>query len=39
MDDDSEHKVGDLDNGWVLDSEYTGEGESDVVSVMATLQC
>ena len=32
MDDDSEHKVVDSDDGWVLDSVYTGEEESDIVS-------
>ena len=35
MDDDSEHKVGDSDNGLVLDSEYIGGGggeESETVS-------
>ena len=32
MDDDSEHKVDDSDDGWVLDSEYTGKEESDTAS-------
>ena len=31
MDDDSKHKVDDLDNGWVLNSEQIGEEESDIV--------
>ena len=32
MDDDSEHKVDDLDGGWVLGSESSGEEESDILS-------
>ena len=32
MDDDSEHKVDDLDGGWVLGSESSGEEESEIVS-------
>ena len=32
MDYDSEHKVDDSDDGWVLDSEYTGVLESEVGS-------
>ena len=32
MDDDSEHKVADSEDGWVLDCEWIGEEESDVVS-------
>ena len=32
MNDDSEHKVDDPDDGWVLDSEYIGEEEREVVS-------
>ena len=32
MDDDSEHKVDELDDGWELDSEWTGEKESEIVS-------
>ena len=30
MDGDSEHKVDDWDDGWVLDSEQIGEEESEV---------
>ena len=30
--DDSEHKVDDSDDGWVLDSEEIGEEESQIVS-------
>ena len=32
MDDYSEHKVDDSNDGWVLDSEKVGEKESDIVS-------
>ena len=32
MDDDSRHKVDDLDNGWVFDSAKIGQEESEVVS-------
>ena len=32
MDFDSKHKDDDLDNGWVLDSKYTGEKESEIKS-------
>ena len=32
MDDDSEHKVDDLDDGWVLNSERIREEESETVS-------
>ena len=32
MDNDSEHRVDDFDDGWVLDCEYIGEEESEIVS-------
>ena len=32
MDDVSEHKVDDSDDGWVLDPEWIGEEKSDTVS-------
>ena len=32
MDDDNDNKVDESDDGWVLDSEETGEEESEVVS-------
>ena len=32
MDDDSEHNVVDSDDGWMFDSEQTGEEDSEIVS-------
>ena len=32
MDDNSENEVNNLDDGWVLDSEETGEEDSKIVS-------
>ena len=45
MDDDSEHKVDDSDDGWVLDSEQIWKEESEIVSesdgntAMLLLKC